>query len=73
MAADHDLPHALCRRSYRLHFYLENGTCEILENPTKNSGRDIAPVFLRRSLLPKVRHTDLYWSFDPKRSGCNSA
>lgn len=42
------------RRSYRLHFYLENGTCEILEDPTKNSGRSVAPVFLRRSLLPKV-------------------
>ena len=43
------------RRPYRLHYFLEDGSCEILETREANSGREPFPVFLRRGLLPKVR------------------
>ena len=42
------------RRPYRLHYFLEDGSCEILETREANSGREPFPVFLRRGLLPKV-------------------
>ena len=42
------------RRPYKLHYFVEDGTCEILEHHDRNSGRDPFPVFLRRGLLPKV-------------------
>ena len=46
------------RRPYRLHCFLEDGSCEILETREPNSGREPFPVFLRRGLLPKVsQHT----------------
>ena len=43
------------RRPYRLHYFLEDGSCEILETREANSGREPFPVFLRRGPLPKVR------------------
>ena len=43
------------RRPYRLHYFLEDGSCEILETREANSGREPFPVFLRRGQLPKVR------------------
>ena len=43
------------RRPYRLHYFLEDCSCEILETREANSGREPFPVFLRRGLLPKVR------------------
>lgn len=43
------------RRPYVLHYFLEDDTVEILEINENNSGRDPFPVFLRRSMLPKVR------------------
>ena len=42
------------RRPYRLHYFLEDGSCEILETQEANSGHEPFPVFLRRGLLPKV-------------------
>ena len=42
------------RRPFRLHFYLEDHTTEILEVHEQNSGRDRFPVFLQRRQLPKV-------------------
>lgn len=42
------------RRPYRLHYFLEDGACEILECRDSNSGRDPFPLFLRKGLLPKV-------------------
>lgn len=38
----------------RIHFYLEDGTVEILEDYKQNSGREHFPVFLQRCQLPKV-------------------
>ena len=43
------------RHPYRLHYFLEDDTVEILEVHEGNSGRDPFPVFLRRAPLPKVR------------------
>ena len=43
------------RRPYRLHYFLEDDTVEILELHENNDGRDPFPVFLRRGPLPKVR------------------
>lgn len=43
------------RRPYVLHYFLEDDTVEILEINENNSGRDPFPIFLRRSMLPKVR------------------
>ena len=42
------------RRPYRLHYFLEDDTVEILELHENNDGRDPFPVFLRRGPLPKV-------------------
>lgn len=42
------------RRPYRLHYFLEDQTVEVLETNEKNSGRDSFPVFLRRGPLPKA-------------------
>ena len=42
------------RRPFRLHFYLEDHTTEILEVHEQNPGRDRFPVFLQRCQLPKV-------------------
>jgi len=42
------------RRPFRLHFYLEDSTTEILEVHEQNSGRDNFPIFLQRCQLPKV-------------------
>ena len=42
------------RRPYRLHYFLEDQTVEVLETNEKNSGRDSFPVFLRRGPLTKV-------------------
>ena len=42
------------RHPYRLHYFLEDDTVEILEVHEGNSGRDPFPVFLRRAPLPKV-------------------
>ena len=47
------------RRPYRLHYFLEDGSCEILETREANSGREPFPVFLRRAPLPKVRNAVL--------------
>ena len=47
------------RRPYRLHYFLEDGSCEILETREANSGREPFPVFLRRGPLPKVRNAVL--------------
>lgn len=44
------------RRPYRLHYFLEDDTVEILELHENNDGRDPFPVFLRRGPLPKVLH-----------------
>lgn len=41
------------RHPYRLHYFLEDDTVEILEVHEGNSGRDPFPVFLRRAPLPK--------------------
>jgi len=42
------------KRSYILHYFLEDDTIEILEVYEANSGREPFPVFLRRDQLPKV-------------------
>ena len=42
------------RQPFRLHYFLEDDTVEILEEPANNSGRDPFPIFLRRTPLPKV-------------------
>ena len=42
------------RRPYRLHYFLEDSTVELLETNERNSGRQAFPVFLRRGPLPKV-------------------
>ena len=42
------------RRPYRLHYFLEDDTVEVLEVHEPNSGRHAFPVFLRRDRLPKV-------------------
>ena len=42
------------RQPFRLHYFLEDDTVEILEEPQSNSGRDAFPIFLRRTPLPKV-------------------
>ena len=42
------------RRPYRLHYFLEDATLEVLETADNNNGRDAFPVFLRRGPLPKV-------------------
>ena len=42
------------RRPYRVHYFLEDATVEVLETNENNSGRDSFPVFLRRGPLPKV-------------------
>ena len=55
------------RRPYRLHYFLEDATLEVLETADNNNGRDPFPVFLRRGPLPRVSivisqcacHTDL--------------
>ncbi|KAL0036647.1 hypothetical protein WJX79_003886 [Trebouxia sp. C0005] len=44
------------RRPYRLHYFLEDDTVEILELHENNDGRDPFPVFLRRGPLPKDFH-----------------
>lgn len=49
------------RRPYRLHYFLEDGSCEILETQEANSGRESFPVFLRRGLLPKVPNPTFYF------------
>ena len=43
------------RRPYRLHYFLEDATLEVLETADNNNGRDPFPVFLRRGPLPRVR------------------
>ncbi|KAK9800757.1 hypothetical protein WJX73_007791 [Symbiochloris irregularis] len=43
------------RRPYRLHYFLEDSTVEVLETNERNSGRQAFPVFLRRGPLPKVQ------------------
>ena len=42
------------RQPFRLHYFLEDDTVEILEEPANNSGRDPFPIFLRRTPLPQV-------------------
>ncbi len=39
-----------------VHFYLEDGTMEMVEEHDKNCGRYKAPIFLKRCKLPKVRN-----------------
>ncbi|CAE7217706.1 efhc2 [Symbiodinium pilosum] len=41
------------RQYYTLHYYLADDTAEILENMSRNSGRDPYPTFWRRSPLRK--------------------
>ncbi|KAK9810289.1 hypothetical protein WJX72_008124 [[Myrmecia] bisecta] len=45
------------RRPYRLHYFLEDDSVEILEVHEGNSGRDPFPVFLKRGPLPKDHMT----------------
>lgn len=42
------------RMYYTLHYYLADDTAEILENMSRNSGRDPYPTFWRRSALRKT-------------------
>ncbi|CAE6967076.1 efhc2 [Symbiodinium natans] len=42
------------RQYYTLHYYLADDTAEILENMSRNSGRDPYPTFYRRSPLRKT-------------------
>ena len=55
------------RRPYRVHYFLEDATVEVLETNENNSGRDSFPVFLRRGPLPKVCLTRVacmrHWSW----------
>eukprot|EP00884_Botryococcus_braunii_P011056 jgi/Botrbrau1/19952/Bobra.0059s0068.1 len=44
------------RRPYRLHYFLEDDTVEILEVHENNSGRDPFPMLLKRGRLPKSIH-----------------
>ncbi len=45
-------------RHFRVHFYREDETAEVLETHDKNCGRYKAPLFLKRRRLPKVN-----WQF----------
>lgn len=61
------------RRPYVLHYFLEDDTVEILEINENNSGRDPFPVFLRRSVLPKVaQRTGQTTGLKFKKSDCYS-
>lgn len=53
------------RRPYRLHYFLEDDTVEILELHENNDGRDPFPVFLRRGPLPKVHCLQLLAYYSP--------
>lgn len=53
------------RRPYRVHYFLEDQTVEVLETNEKNSGRDSFPVFLRRGALPKARHLHFFALVSP--------
>lgn len=46
------------RRRFRVHFFREDDTVEVLETHDKNCGRYKAPLFLKRAKLPKVTNTN---------------
>ena len=48
-------------RHFRVHFYREDETAEVLETHDKNCGRYKAPLFLKRRRLPKVNRRFVFF------------